>query len=83
MSKTYLALLIEHSSLLEGAKEMLDYLATNYKLAIITNGLKEVQRPRLALTKIEHYFKAIIVSDEIGVAKPQTAYFEYVFKEIQ
>lgn len=83
MSSTYLSLLVEHSTVLIGAKAMLDYLKPNYKLAIITNGLKEVQRPRLALTKIEHYFDAIIVSDEIGVAKPQTAYFDYVFKEIQ
>lgn len=83
MSTTYLKLLVKHSTLLDDAKELLDFLQPNYKMAIITNGLKEVQRPRLALTKIDHYFAAIIVSDEIGVAKPQTAYFDYTFQQIQ
>ncbi|MEM1120792.1 MAG: YjjG family noncanonical pyrimidine nucleotidase [Bacteroidota bacterium] len=83
MSATYLKLLVKHSTLLEDAKELLDFLQPNYKMAIITNGLKEVQRPRLALTKIDHYFEAIIVSDEIGVAKPQKAYFDHTFQQIQ
>lgn len=83
MNATYLSQIVKHSKVLEGTRELLESLVKNYNLAIITNGLKEVQRPRLALTKIDHYFDAIIVSDEIGYAKPQKEYFDYVFNEIQ
>lgn len=83
MNETYLSLLVKHSSLWRGAKELLTQLQPDYKMVVITNGLKEVQRPRLALTKIDHFFEEIVVSDEIGVAKPQAAFFDYAFEKIQ
>lgn len=82
MSETYLSNLVKHSILLDGARELLDDLKPNYNLGIITNGLKEVQRPRLTLTKITNYFEVIIVSDEIGMAKPQFDYFDYTFAQM-
>lgn len=83
MSQTYLSFLVEHSTLWKGAKDLLNQLSPDYQMAVITNGLKEVQRPRLALTQIDHYFKTIVVSDEIGVAKPQSGFFDYTFEQIQ
>ncbi len=80
-NKIYLEYLVEHSTMLEGAMPLLNELNENIKMAIITNGLKEVQRPRLKKLNIIHYFDAIIVSDEIGTSKPNSAYFDYVMKE--
>ena len=81
-NQLYLGNLVEYTELLDGAKELLDHLHGKTKLGLITNGLKEVQRPRLAHTQIDHFFDVIVVSDEIGVSKPDRAYFDYVFKEM-
>lgn len=79
----YLKKLSEGALLIKGATDLLQILlAKNFKLVIITNGLKEVQRPRLNAANLTSYFKEIIVSDEIGVAKPQSAFFEYTFQQI-
>ncbi len=78
----YLNNLVAHTTLYKGALNMLDGLKDKTKLGLITNGLKEVQRPRLRHTGIYHLFDTIVVSDEIGVAKPNPAYFDYVFREM-
>ena len=56
---------------------MLDRAREKYKLGLITNGLQEVQRPRIANTALEPYFEFIAISDEIGVAKPDAAFFDH------
>ena len=81
-NQLYLENLVAHSKMLPGARQLLHHLHGKTKLGLITNGLKEVQRPRLAHTQIDHFFDVIVVSDEIGVSKPDTAYFEYVFNEM-
>ncbi len=78
---TYLQNLIRFSTMLEGSIELLDFLKGKVKMAIITNGLREVQRPRLDALNITSYFDAIVVSDEIGWAKPQKEYFDYAMNE--
>ncbi len=68
-SKRYLENLVALSHAYEGVHNLLDTLGQRFQLGLITNGLKEVQRPRLDLLRMTHYFNTIIVSDEIGVAK--------------
>jgi len=81
-SKGYLENLISKSESYDGVKEMLVGLKPDYSMSIITNGLKEVQRPRLRKLDMTHYFDSIIVSDEIGFAKPDERYFEVAFNSI-
>lgn len=81
-NKRYLEELINHPILLDGAEALLQQLHGKYKMAIITNGLKEVQRPRFRANEIDQYFETIVVSDEIGVAKPKQAFFDYTFQQI-
>ena len=81
-SKQYLNNLILKSEMYEGVPAILERLQKKYLLSIVTNGLKEVQRPRLKKLNLLPYFKSIIVSDEIGVAKPSIAYFEQVYASI-
>lgn len=77
----YLDLLVENVRLLDGATELLEKLKDlGIKMLIITNGLKEVQKPRLEKVGLTHYFEDIIVSDEIGVAKPDGAFFTFAEK---
>lgn len=79
LSQHYLENLAKGHDLIDGAEETLKALSSRYKLAIITNGLKEVQRSRLNKSKICGYIEVIIISDEIGVAKPEAAIFEAAF----
>lgn len=79
----YLSNIIEHTTIRQDVIDMLQRLQARFKMSIITNGLKEVQRARLAKCKIDHLFDSIIVSDEIGVAKPDNAFFEHVMDSVE
>lgn len=81
-SAQFLQNLIHASEKYEGVIELLDSLKGKFKMSIVTNGLKEVQRPRLAKFEMTHYFDSIVVSDEIGFKKPQGDFFEYAMKTI-
>jgi len=78
----YLNHLILHPEMMDDAYALLNQVKPHYKLGLITNGLKEVQRPRLKAAKIYDYFDVIVVSDEIGHAKPQKGYFDHVASEM-
>ncbi|MEM9545654.1 MAG: pyrimidine 5'-nucleotidase [Bacteroidota bacterium] len=78
----YLENLVDVSEAFEGAIDFLEDLKNEYTLSVITNGLKEVQRPRLRKLEMEHLFESIIVSDEIGVAKPDVRFFEHSYTTI-
>lgn len=56
-------------------KEVLDALTGRYKLGVITNGYSEVQRRKIEMIGITHYFEDIIVSGEEDFAKPDTRIF--------
>lgn len=81
-NKTYLSFLGDCSDLLDGAFELLNYLDRNYKIAIVTNGLKSVQRRRLEKSTIKNFVDEIIISEEIGYAKPGKEYFDAVFAKL-
>lgn len=76
-NKSYMQNLVSFSYAYEGVVDLLTDLKNQYTLSIITNGLKEAQRPRLNITGIVHFFDSIIVSDEIGIAKPDKGFFDY------
>lgn len=78
-SARYLVNLSCASDLLPGAEETVRALHGRYHLALITNGLKDVQRPRLVLSPLNGLFNVIAISEEIGAAKPDPLYFERVF----
>lgn len=77
LSLSYRNYLAASHHLLEGALAVLERASQTYRLGLITNGLSEVQRPRLANTGIGSYFEFIVISDELGVAKPAAAFFDH------
>lgn len=83
LNQQYLQSLMLESELYDGVEEVLQELKHDYILSIVTNGLKEVQRPRVHRLAVEQYFASVIVSDEIGIAKPDTLYFEYAYQSIR
>lgn len=57
--------------------DILNALNGRVRLGIVTNGLAEVQRPRLMASGIDRYCEVIIVSGEIGHMKPHRQFFAY------
>jgi 2-haloacid dehalogenase len=81
-SRVYLRHLARASHLIDGAQEVIPALCAKYRLALITNGLRDVQRPRLAGSAIRDCFKQVIISEEIGAAKPDPAIFDAAFERL-
>jgi len=82
-SPKYLRRLSQRTELIEGAEEVIEVLADKFEMALITNGLKDVQRPRIAASSLREYFKNIIISEEVGVAKPDTRIFDAAFVQMK
>lgn len=71
-----------YGDLYPGTREVLEELVTRASLALISNGMSEVQRPRINRLGIEHYFDAIVISAEVGTTKPGGKIFDIVFERL-
>ena len=81
-SSAYLEQLAVCSELIEGAAEIIEALHARYRLAVVTNGLKAVQRSRLACSPIRDYIAEIVISEEVGATKPHRAIFDAAFERM-
>jgi 2-haloacid dehalogenase len=81
-SARYLENLARGTYLIDGAEQVLGELHGQVGLALITNGLADVQRPRFGRSTIGQYFSALVISEEVGAAKPDPAIFEVAFREM-
>ena len=79
MSTAYVEQLGLCTDLMDGAYEVLQALHQSCRFAIVTNGLQAVQRSRLAHSKIRDFITDIIISEEVGAAKPGAAFFDAAF----
>ena len=82
MGDRYVRGMGNNGELYPGAMEVLDTLAASATLALVTNGIGEVQRTRIDRVGIGHLFDAIVISGEIGRAKPGTEIFDITFTEL-
>ncbi len=81
INRKYLAQLADNPFFIPHAEETMEKYYTSHILIAVTNGLKEVQRPRLKKVGFDKYFTHIVVSDEIGIAKPDNGYFQYAWEK--
>ena len=81
-SNLYLKHLSEGTDLIDGARQIIEFLSDKAGLVLITNGLTIVQRPRIKNSGLEQYFKEIIISEEVGSAKPDTKIFDITFERL-
>jgi 2-haloacid dehalogenase len=72
----YLRILSRQAELLDGAEPIVRELAGRARLLLLTNGIAEVQRPRIAAAPFRDCFDEIVISGEVGAAKPDPAIFE-------
>lgn len=83
LAQTYWSYFCELGLLEEGAAQLLGALHGQYKLSIISNGIGDAQRKRLAAGGIDHYFGCLHVSDEVGYWKPDIAIFQSALTSLQ
>jgi 2-haloacid dehalogenase len=71
----YISRLSRKSHMFDGVVETVQELARRARLCLVTNGLSRVQRGRLANSGIAGEFSAILISEEMGIAKPDARFF--------
>jgi YjjG family noncanonical pyrimidine nucleotidase len=71
-----------NGDLYPGTIETLDTLDRMATLALVTNGIGDVQRARIARLDLDPYFDAIVISGEVGVAKPGAEIFDLTFDKL-
>ncbi|MBO7234246.1 MAG: YjjG family noncanonical pyrimidine nucleotidase [Paludibacteraceae bacterium] len=78
----FLELTIQQNKLITGAKELMAYLAQKYPIIVLSNGFKEVQYRKIATSGLQEYITHVVLSEEVGVQKPNKLIFEYALKLI-
>ena len=82
LNVTYVEQLGLCTDLIDGAYEVLQTLAQSSRIVIVTNGLEAVQRSRLRHSTIQPFISELIISEEVGAAKPHPAFFDAAFARI-
>jgi 2-haloacid dehalogenase len=78
----YLEALACQSQLLPGALDLVRELAREYPLALVTNGIAAVQNQRFAASPITPFFRSIVISEEVGIAKPDPRIFRPALEKL-
>jgi 2-haloacid dehalogenase len=82
ISEYYLECLGNRGELLPAALEVLRILKQQYAVAIVTNGLQKVQRARFMHSPLRPLVNHLIISEEIGAAKPAREFFDKTFSQL-
>jgi len=73
----YVKLCPTKTNLFPHAHETLQYLQNKYTLHLISNGFKEASTLKIGNTNIGRYFDQVIISEIIGINKPDPAIFQH------
>ncbi|NDV65288.1 YjjG family noncanonical pyrimidine nucleotidase [Bacteroides sp. 224] len=82
-SDNFFSVVPTKKKLMPYAKEILEYLSPTYNLYILSNGFRELQAKKMAASGINHYFKKIILSEDLGVMKPYPEIFHFALSATQ
>ena len=66
--------------LVQGAIVLLEYLRPSYKLYLLSNGFREVQRNKVDKSGLAPFFQKIILSEDAGIQKPHKEIFDYALR---
>lgn len=80
LNSEFLKAMAEICKPLPGAEELLNSLNGRTKLGIVTNGFTELQEARLARTGLRHHFEVLVISEQVGLAKPDPAIFDHALE---
>lgn len=82
LNTAFLAAMADICTLLPGAKELIESLHGKVNMGIITNGFTELQAIRLEKMGMTDYFKHVIISEEVGIAKPDAGIFSHAHRVV-
>jgi putative hydrolase of the HAD superfamily len=68
-------------NLFAGTEKVLGYLKQKYTLHIISNGFKESTLMKMSVCDLNPYFSNVIISEDVGVNKPDKRIFEYALEK--
>ncbi len=75
--------LADASILYDDAYDIIEKLSKKYRLVIITNGLKDVQKKRIGQSILAPFIEELIISDEIGISKPNPQIIDFALDKIK
>jgi len=76
MADTYASELGRQSVPLEGAVEAIARWSALLPVIIVTNGISKIQHGRMDKSEVRHYIRGMVISEEVGVAKPEAKMLE-------
>jgi putative hydrolase of the HAD superfamily len=65
-----------------GAEQALEELGDRFRLAIVTNGIPDVQREKLIRSGLTGQFDVIVISGELGVGKPDPRIYQETLRQL-
>ncbi|MBQ7133694.1 MAG: YjjG family noncanonical pyrimidine nucleotidase [Ruminococcus sp.] len=78
----YLTNLSNSTFMIDGAPEFVKELHKYCKIYLATNGLTKAQTGRFFQSAVKDFIDGMFISEQIGFAKPDKAYFDYIFDSI-
>ncbi|MBQ9357466.1 MAG: YjjG family noncanonical pyrimidine nucleotidase [Prevotella sp.] len=82
VSNRFLELCSSKPGLVEGARELTDYLLRQgYRLHMCSNGFHEVQYKKLRACGLDSAFTTVILSEDAGANKPSAKFFDYALRQ--
>lgn len=82
LNSGFLTAMAEICAPLPGAADLLNMLKGKVKIGIITNGFTALQQARLERTGFIGYFDLLVISEQVGQAKPHPAIFDYALNQM-
>ena len=76
----YFEAMSQHGEALPGVIDLLISLKKDHKIGIVSNGLGPVQRKRLVKAELMEYLDLLVVSCEVGYAKPDPAILQLAMR---
>jgi putative hydrolase of the HAD superfamily len=80
LAHVYLAERRKRYLLYDDVPTALDTLAPDYRLVLVTNGLGDLQREKVAAVQLERWFPHVVVSGEVRSWKPDAGIFQHALK---
>jgi putative hydrolase of the HAD superfamily len=56
-------------------EHVLQELYSGHRLALVTNGVPDLQREKIQATNLERFFESLVLSGDVGVGKPDPRIF--------
>lgn len=82
LNDDYMQAMADICEVLPGTTSLIHSLNGRVKLGIITNGFTALQKIRLEKTGLADYFDLLVISEQVGVAKPDRRIFEYSLEKM-